>query len=221
MFALGSSVVLDDVALTVSEPAAVSASQMPNQCGPLDVSRLPSMRGTPVICGPRFLKTSSGTSDASPYSREPYVFTPLDVELPNTRSESSLSPAIVDAVCDDTSNLPGMTGSGRNVPSDVLDTGFVFHVTPASVHASLVTNAPPCSTFAPMISGIRRTVAPAGAEATPERSNRRYPSRLLSLVALVSCLTARSGAVPKFVPANVPLRTVASATGVSPLYVWI
>src|SRR4051794_7326089 len=52
MFALGRSVVLDDVAVTVSTLAAVSASQMPNHVAGTAVLMLPATLAIEVMLGP-------------------------------------------------------------------------------------------------------------------------------------------------------------------------
>src|SRR5438552_18772887 len=54
MLALGRSVVFEEIAFMASEPAAVSASQMPNHSGPVAVFIDALTLGMAVICGPRF-----------------------------------------------------------------------------------------------------------------------------------------------------------------------
>src|SRR5687768_1421914 len=124
MFALGRSVVFDDTALTTSDPGEVSASQTPNQCGPVAEFSAPTTRGIAVICGPRFFRTSSGTSDASPYSRAAYWFNPL-AAVPNNRNDSNLSaPPTAPDTSVLTSNFGGTDWFPRHVAMAEPDAGF-------------------------------------------------------------------------------------------------
>src|SRR6516165_7827134 len=147
MLPTGSRVVLLDVALTVNDEPAVSASQMPNQNGPAAVSFCVETSGMGVIWGPRFLRISSGTSDASPYSREAKPFTPLEtaVELSFIENRSSvLMLALTWAVA---SNLAGVAWKRTSLPSEVLGAGRLFQVIPPSVQESSVTQFAAAGTF--------------------------------------------------------------------------
>src|SRR5688500_10689995 len=115
-------------------------------------------------------------------------------------------------------NLIGCACHGTVVPRTPLPAGLVFQVTPVSVHKSVATKSAVCGAVAPTVTGMRRSVAPAGAPARLLVLNFRYDSRLLSLVVDESFFTARSASVPKFVLALAPLRTSESAVGESAVY---
>src|SRR5205823_731160 len=110
-----------------------------------------------------------------------------EIVLEKTRSESILSPVIVGPTSELTSNFTGVACCTSELLSVVVDAGLLFQVMPVSVQESMETNPAVAGALpAATLVGIRRTLAPAGAEATLVRSNLRYDSRLLSLVPLLS-----------------------------------
>src|SRR4051794_6329304 len=156
MFALGSSVVFDELAVTFNDPAAVSASQTPNHVGAVAVFKAPCTLPMLVIVGFWLLTISSGTSEPSANSRDAYCTIPVvDVVFEFSRSDNFLSAPSAVVACDVTGIFHGVARVGTAVSSDVLLAGLVFQVTPVSLQVFVETSdAVLVTRVVPSVAGI-------------------------------------------------------------------
>src|SRR5687767_4364737 len=98
MLAFGSSVVLDEVAVIVSELSGVSASHTPNHLPLTGMFKPVETLGFEVIKGARFEEISSGRNSSTAFSRDAYwIGAAVDAVSETIFIDSNLSVEYADA----------------------------------------------------------------------------------------------------------------------------